>query len=64
MPNNDWMVCVPLSQLVEMQNSAGEVEKLREENKQLLRRIEGLHRTIYEVMDVVGELRKGVKVSA
>lgn len=62
--SNDWLVSVPLSQLVAMQNNAGELDKLRDENNQLKRRIDGLHRTIYDMMEVVSELRKSVKVSA
>lgn len=61
---NEWMVSVPLSQLVALQNMANELEQLREENKQLRRRMDGLHRTQFEQMEVIGELRKSVGVSA
>lgn len=62
MPASDWMVSVPLSQLVALQGMANELEEIREQNKQLRRRIEGLHRTQYEQMEVIGELRRSVNV--
>lgn len=60
MQSSDWLVQVPLSQLVALQGMAHELEELREENKQLRRRMDGLHRTQYETMEVIGELRKSV----
>lgn len=61
-PVSEWMVQVPLSQLVALQGMAHELEELREENKQLRRRMDGLHRTQYETIEVIGELRKAVNV--
>lgn len=61
---SEWLVQVPLSQLVALQNMAHELEELREENVQLRRRMDGLHRTQYDTMEVIGELRKAVGVSA
>ena len=65
-PQNDWMVSVPLSQLVEMQQSMQQFDNMREENAKLQRRIDGLHRTVFDLMEVVGSLRreKGVSMSA
>lgn len=63
-PSSDWMVSVPLSQLVAMQNSMQEFDKLRDENDKLKRRIDGLHRTVFDLMEVVGSLRRDSKVSA
>jgi len=62
MQSSDWLVQVPLSQLVALQGMANELEQLREENKQLHRRLDGLHRTQYEALEVIGELRKAVNV--
>lgn len=59
-PASDWLVQVPLSQLVALQGMAHELEELREENEQLRNRMDGLHRTQYETMEVIGELRKSV----
>ena len=61
---SEWMVQVPLSQLVALQNMAHELEELRQENVQLRRRMDGLHRTQYDTMEVIGQLRKAVGVSA
>lgn len=59
-PPSDWLVQVPLSQLVELQNMTAEMEKLRAENKRLLNRVDGLHRTLFDTMEKLGELqRKG-----
>ena len=59
-PPSDWLVQVPLSQLVELQNMTAEMEKLRLENKRLLNRVDGLHRTLFDTMEKLGELqRKG-----
>lgn len=55
---SDWLVQVPLSQLVELQNMTAEMEKLREENKRLLNRVDGLHRTLFDTMEKLGELRR------
>lgn len=52
-----WTVNVPLNDLLQMQNSLSEVNQLREENRQLLKRIEGLHRTLYDLMTVVQDMR-------
>lgn len=61
-PQNDWMVSVPLSQLVEMQQSMQQFDAMREENEKLQRRLDGLHRTIYDLMEVVNGLRRDRKV--
>lgn len=59
-PASDWMVQVPLSQLVELQAMSVEMAKLRDENKRLLNRVDGLHRTLFDTLEKLGELqRKG-----
>lgn len=63
-PSNDWLVSVPLNQLVSLQNAVTENQALREEIKRLNTRIDGLHRTQYELMEVVGELRRQSNVPA
>lgn len=52
-----WTVNVPLNDLLQMQNSLNEVNQLRDENKALLKRIEGLHRTLYDLMSVVQDMK-------
>lgn len=58
--DSTWTVNVPLNDLLKMQNSLAELDTLRDENAQLRSRIEGLHRTLYDLMSVVSDLRKGV----
>lgn len=58
--DSNWTVNVPLNDLLKMQNSLSELDTLRAENSQLRTRLEGLHRTLYELMSVVADLRKGV----
>ena len=57
---SEWLVQIPLSQLVELQEMATSIHKLRDENKRLQNRIDGLHRTLFDTMEKLGELqRKG-----
>lgn len=58
MPGNDWLVQVPLSELVALQNMTSEFDKLRAENAQLRREVEGLRRVQSETMQVLGDLRR------
>lgn len=57
-PQSEWLVQVPLSQLVELQNMTAEVHKLRDENKRLHNRVEGLHRTLFDTLEKLGELQR------
>lgn len=62
MPNvsTDWMVQVPLSQLVALQNMSAEMDKLQDENMQLRRRMDGIHATLYQALERLGELQKSL----
>lgn len=55
---SDWLVQVPLSQLVELQNMTADMDKLREENRRLLNRVEGLHRTLFDTLEKLGEMQR------
>lgn len=55
---NDWPVLVPLSDLAAMQTLPPKVEILDAHVKTLDRRVEGLHRTMYELMDQIAALRE------
>lgn len=61
MPENDWLIQVPLSELVALKNMSGEFAKIREENEQLRREIQGLRRVQSEMMQLCGDLRKALK---
>lgn len=59
-PPSTWLVQVPLNDLIALQSLLPEVEKLREENRLLSARVEGLHRTLYDTMELVRDLRTSV----
>ena len=63
MPGNDWFVQVPLSELVALQNMTSEFDKLRSENAQLRREMEGLRRVQSETLQVLGDLRRDFRKS-
>lgn len=59
-PSSQWLVQVPLTDLLALQNMVSELEKVRMENAQLHKRIEGLHRTLYDTMEVINDLKRQV----
>lgn len=61
MPENDWLIQVPLSELVALKNMSGEFDKLRKENEQLQREIQGLHRVQSDIMQLCCEFRRALK---
>lgn len=62
-PGSSWLVQVPLNDLLALQNMVSELDKLRSDNMQLRRRIEGLHSTLYSTMEIVNELKRQVSAS-
>lgn len=54
--SSDWLVQVPLSELVALQGVTTELKAVREENARLSKRVEGLHRTVFELMELVNDL--------
>ncbi len=61
---NDWLVQVPLSQLVSLQNMANELDSLRTENKRLQGSITGLHDTLYRTLEMFSDLKKELSCPA
>ncbi len=55
--SNDWPVLIPLSDLAALQSLGPKVDALQAQVKALDRRVEGLHRTAYELMDELSALR-------
>ena len=61
--SNDWAVSIPLSQLLELKQSADEYEKIKAENNQLRNEIEGLRRVQTDIMIAFGDLKRSLGVS-
>lgn len=61
MNGSDWLVQVPLSELVSLKNMSEDFAKIRAENEQLRREIQGLRRVQSEMMQLCGDLRKALK---
>lgn len=59
-PGSSWLVQVPLTDLLALQNMVVEVENLRADNRQLQKRIDGLHNILFSTMEVVNELKRQV----
>lgn len=59
-PSSQWLVQVPLADLLALQNMVGELEKVRMENAQLHKRIEGLHCTLYDTLEVINDIKRQV----
>ncbi len=55
--SNDWAVLIPLSDLAALQSLGPQVDTLQAQVQALTRRIEGLHRTVYELMSELTALR-------
>lgn len=60
--DSSWYVQVPLNDLLSLQNMVKDLDQLRNENAQLKRQIEGVHRTVYELMGAFNDYKKGVPV--
>lgn len=59
-PSSQWFVQVPIADLLALQNMVSDMDKLRSENAQLHRRIDGLHSTLYSAMEVLNDLKRQV----
>lgn len=61
MPGSDWLVQVPLSELVALKGFSEHLVKLETDNKQLRREIEALRNMQSEIMQLVGDIRREVR---
>lgn len=55
--SNDWAVLIPLSDLAALQSLGPKVDALQAQVEAIDRRFEGLHRTVYELMEELSSLR-------
>lgn len=60
---NDWLVSVPLSQLLELKQFADEYEKMKAENHQLRNEIEGLRKVQTDIIIALCDLKRSLGVS-
>ncbi len=58
MPSSNWMVQVPVNDLLALMGLEEELKNCRAENAQLRREMDGLRRIQSETMQVLGDLRK------
>ena len=64
MPSYDnWLVSIPLAQLLEIKNAADEQKQLKAENEQLRREIEGLRRIQCDTMMALGDIKRTLRVN-
>lgn len=57
-PRSDWFVQVPLHELVALQELPAQMDKLRAENAQLRRELEGVRGMLSEAIQLFGDLRR------
>lgn len=60
---DDWLVQVPLSQLLELKQSFENQRSMQDENAQLRREIEGLRRVQSETLEKMSDLCRDLGVS-
>lgn len=58
MDGQNWMVQVPINDLMALMNMKQEFDRMNAENNQLRREMEGLRRVQSETMELVGDLRR------
>lgn len=57
---NDWLLSVPIDDLMELKQLIPEFHKVQNENAQLRRELEALRRIQSETLQLVGDLRRQV----
>lgn len=61
MLKSEWMVQVPVSELLALMGLEDELTTVRAENKQLRRELDGLRLVQTQCMEVVGDLRQQLR---
>ena len=56
-----WLIQIPLSELIALQSLPSEMDKLKAENQQLRREIDGLRRVQSEALQVLGDMRRSLR---
>ena len=60
-PSSDWLIQIPLSELVALQGLPAQMGALQAENAKLRRELEGLRNIAFQTLEKVSELRREVK---
>ncbi len=58
---SDWKVTLPIKDLLSLLNFSEDLEKMKEENKQLRRELEGLRSMFSEVCQQFGDVKRELK---
>ena len=58
MTGNNWMVSVPLDDLLALRDQAQALEIMRQENDQLRGEVESLRQTLFQFMEVFNEFKR------
>lgn len=58
---SDWLIQIPLSELVALQALPAKIEELEKDNKQLRRELEGLRNISSQCLQKLGDVCREVK---
>ena len=58
---DDWSIQVPLSALVSLQGLPERMEVLEDENRQLRREVDALHKLFSQSLQILGDLRREMR---
>lgn len=61
MDGTNWMVQVPINDLMQLMQMKDNFDSMKQENAQLRREMEGLRRMQSEQMEVIGDLRRSLR---
>lgn len=61
MDGTNWMVQVPIKDLMQLMQMKDNFDSMKQENAQLRREMEGLRRMQSEQMEVIGDLRRSLR---
>ena len=61
MNGNNWLVQVPINDLLQLAKMLDGVSAIQDENRQLRRELDGLRRVQTEQMELIGDLRRVIR---
>ncbi len=60
-PKSKWQVTLPIDDLMSLLKFSEDVERMKQENKQLRQELEGLRNMFSEVMQQFGDIKRELK---